>query len=356
MFEDRETVARLLARNGLSPHTEEHWRRLWSSNPALGAFPEPPPIGWVLVADDRVVGYLGNIPMLYEFEGRTLTAAATHAWAVDPAHRNRAILLVQQFLRQTGVDLLLNTTASFEASRVFEALRVPRVPTPHYDVALAWITGPIGVAKSTLRHRGVPLAGLLGYPIGVGLALQRLGKRSGRASSAAVRRLSFSEPGFDGLVGDFWPRLKHQDSRLLAHRDPASLRWRLADPSTRIYTIGDDDGHISSWAIVVDEDNEEIGLRRRRLIDVRSTGDDGREAVRNLLRGAVADCRRDGVHVLEAIGFAGATRSHLEALAEHRRQLPTWMFFYVASDPELAARLARPEAWDPCFFDGDGVL
>jgi hypothetical protein len=42
-----------------------------------------------------------------------------------------------------------------------------------------------------------------------------------------------------------------------------------------------------------------------------------------------------------------------DSFAPHRRERPSWSFYYHAGDPALAADLRRPEAWDPSLFDGD---
>lgn len=356
---DRQQVARLLERNDLTPHDEAHWERLWSSNPAVSGSPTDPPIGWVLETEPgHIVGYLGNVALQYDFGGRTLAAAATHAWAVDVDYRNRAILLVQAFLRQQGVDLLLNTTANYEASRVFDALRIPRVPSRDYDISLSWSTSAIGLADSILRHRRIPLAGVLRYPAGIALALRRHRRGPGRAATPGIRQLEFSDPGFDALVDGFWNALRQDSPRILAHRDARSLRWRFGEETdrTRLYAYEPPggDGKIAAWALVQDQDNAEIGLRRRRLVDLQTNV--GTDAIAPLLRRALADCRRDDVHMLEAIGFSGVKRARLEELSERERRLPAWMFFWQAPDPELAEALAHAEAWDPCFYDGDGVL
>ena len=44
------------------------------------------PIGWVSRGRERtIVGYLGNIPLFYELEGRRLLASVAHAWVTDAA-------------------------------------------------------------------------------------------------------------------------------------------------------------------------------------------------------------------------------------------------------------------------------
>lgn len=70
-FSDCERVCALNSKLGLGPDSSENWKRLWLDNPAIGDG-EKPVIGWVLVASDEIVGFLGSIPMLYEYEGQIL--------------------------------------------------------------------------------------------------------------------------------------------------------------------------------------------------------------------------------------------------------------------------------------------
>src|SRR5208282_5779460 len=64
-FSDFQAVADLKQRWGLAADSIENWERLWSRNPAFEKTQAKPPIGWVLEADGRVVGYHGNIALLY---------------------------------------------------------------------------------------------------------------------------------------------------------------------------------------------------------------------------------------------------------------------------------------------------
>src|SRR5205814_3402678 len=85
-FDDYKSIADLHGRNGLMIRSGEDWRALWEANPAFQEHPGP--IGWVLeTARGEIVGSLGNIPALYEMNGRKLRAAVTCGWAVDPPYR-----------------------------------------------------------------------------------------------------------------------------------------------------------------------------------------------------------------------------------------------------------------------------
>ena len=108
---DLDAVARLHHSVGWTPPTLDVWAHLWRDNPARVAAPDTAR-GWVLVEQDRVVGYLANIVQQYVLDGRTLTAASAASLVVDPEFRGSSLQLYLAFVRQTGIQLLLNTTAA----------------------------------------------------------------------------------------------------------------------------------------------------------------------------------------------------------------------------------------------------
>src|SRR5438552_16532723 len=110
-FDDYESIAALHARNGLMIRSGENWRALWETNPAFQEHPGP--IGWVFeTGRGEIVGSLGNIPALYELNGRKLRVAVTCGWVVDPAYRRHSAKLLLQAQTQINVDLLISTTVS----------------------------------------------------------------------------------------------------------------------------------------------------------------------------------------------------------------------------------------------------
>jgi hypothetical protein len=67
--------------------------RLWINNPVYITFQRDWQIGWVLEKESKhIVGNTGNIPLLYEFQGRT----SAHGWVVDPDYRSYPILLMSR--------------------------------------------------------------------------------------------------------------------------------------------------------------------------------------------------------------------------------------------------------------------
>src|SRR5271170_7380002 len=132
-FSDFEAVAELKRRWGLNADSFENWERLWRQNPALVHGGLERPIGWVLEADGAVVGYLGNISLLYRYGDRPLTAVTAHGLVVDPPYRAVSLTLVAAFFRQKPVDLFISTTAIESVGKIALAFKSAPLPQPDYD-------------------------------------------------------------------------------------------------------------------------------------------------------------------------------------------------------------------------------
>jgi hypothetical protein len=83
-----------------------------------------------------------------------------------------------------------------------------------------------------------------------------------------------------------------------------------------------------------------------RLVDFQVLEDDT-QLLRPLLCHALARCRREGIHMLEAFGFAPQKQRVIDSLSPGRRKLESWRYFYKAGNRQLAECLKNPQVWDP---------
>ena len=81
-FNDYDGIQGVTRRNGIRSPAFEDWARLWTDNPYwLG---EITPIGWVLESPSMgIVGTLGNLQRMYEYNGEPVRAVAANAWAAS---------------------------------------------------------------------------------------------------------------------------------------------------------------------------------------------------------------------------------------------------------------------------------
>ena len=362
-LDDYAAVAALNTRNGLRAAPESDWRRLWVDNPSANEFREVP-CGWVMEDScSRVVGAACNVPVMYDMAGRSVRTSTGMAWAVDEAHRNASLLLLEAFFSQNHVDLLLNTTANPVAGKAWQAFRAQKLPQCNYDRNFIWITQYLAFARTIalrMRLRGIrllqiPLAGCLVVQ-DFWRSLHSIWDRS-RQLDHAVQRLDIFDCRFDA----FWETLKATgDGRLRATRDSRSLEWHFRPALQReeVFILacpGDSPTAIDGYLIARRNDRDDIRLRRYQIADLQvRPGRD--ELIPALVAKALHVAKQERADVVELTGFEMARYPLSEALPHRTRQLPTWPYFFKSLDPYLASLLQNPDAWDASPFDGDATL
>jgi hypothetical protein len=354
-FDDYPGISRLSSRQGLPTKSYVEWEHFWTANPTYNCITDWP-IGWVIEADE-IVGYLGNIPRKYDYAGRYLVAAASHGLAVDPNYRNYSLTLIGHFYRQTQAELLLNTSANFQAAQAYRVFRATQVPVGDWNRALYWITDYCGFVDRVLSTKKVPMASLVSIPVGGFMHLKDSIARKPIPPSCSCRVCTYDF--FDERFDAFWKEAVRQSGgRLLATRSREILDWHfqcdMSSGRTWLATVEDRSGLIA-YAVFCRQDSPGFGLTRVRLVDFQALC--GRtELLVPLIGWGLDKCREQRVHMLEAIGFAHRKQEILQSLASYRRALPSWLYFYKANNTTLAQALFDPQIWDPCCFDGDSSL
>jgi hypothetical protein len=356
VFADYPQIAALEARYGLRPKPYDEWIHLWTGNPAC-----PPgwTIGWTVEnASKDIVGYVGNVPSVFAFQGQKLIAASGRGLVVDEQYRSYSFPLFSRFFNQGNVDLIVNTTVNVNAVKLHELFHCERVPVGAWDRAVFWITDYRGFAAKLAATKRLPLPKLLGYPLSAALAAKdRLRRKPLKAVGHGVEVAVAIT--FDQRFDAFWEELRKQHSNsFLASRSRATLSWHfkfsLENKRAWVETVSQD-GTLLAYAVFLRQDNHELGLERVRLVDFRTLNDNS-DLLAPMLTVALRRCREQKVEMLEVIGLSPETQRGLAGFAPNHRDLPAWLYFYKAKDKALAEKLRDPRVWDPSPFDGDGAL
>jgi hypothetical protein len=357
-FADYECISALGSRYGLSTETKEEWSHLWANNPVYQAFPNWP-MGWVFENENsEIVGHIASIPLLYELDNQRLIASASRAVVVDTPYRSYSFQLLSRFFHQKQVDLFLATTVNAQATKANEVFRALRVPAGTWDQSAFWITNYQGFSASVLAMKDIRGVRALRVPLSVGLVVRDA--LEGRLFHGHANRVETSFClEFDERFDDFWQELrKTYPHRLLANRSREMLDWHfkhaLAGGRAWVLTAGKGSA-LAAYAIFFRQDNPSHSLTRMRLVDFQGL-EGNTELLRPLLCQALARCRREGIHMLEAIGFAGDKQRVIDSISPCRRKLESWRYFYKAGNRQLAESLKDPQVWDPSCFDGDASL
>jgi hypothetical protein len=360
-FKDIDDVAALHRDVGWPVPTLQTWQRLWIDNPALQGDQSDQVRGWVLEHGTRLVGFLCNLAQTYQFGERRIRAAVASAMVVNSEWRGEAMKLVTAFARQPNVDLLLNTTAARQTSKIFEYFKFRRIPHPGYDLSYYWVLKSAEFLRAALLKKAVPKA--LSEVVGVGLApflraemiVRRRRPRASRRINA-VEVISADE--VSGEFDDLWERRLAESKKLLAERRSTTLRWHYAaagrtHPAKLL--CARNGSQLVGYAAVVRRDSERIGLKRAFLADIFVERDNS-ETIELLLGASVRQARLDGAAMIEAVGFPENVRQIFRASCPFELRNESWPFLYSARDSELHESLTEPSLWYPCLFDGDGSI
>lgn len=357
-FADYPQVARLQAERGLHVRSFEEWRHLWEGNPAY--IDREMPIGWVLEAGSKIVGYVGSIPAEYVLDGKRLAAGCGYSWVVTPAYSAYSILLLHEFLRQENTDLCVSTTASVVSCKAHIALGAVTAAGGTWDRSCIWITNYAGFVSSWLERKKWPATRAISYPISAALyakdSLRKGAARKKSDANAHVRVECCDE--FNEQFDLFWEKLQEENpGKFLADRSRPALTWHfqfaLREKSVWIATVKEGSS-LRAYAIFRLLPNANAEARRAALVDFQSIADGG-NLFYSLLDWALERCSREGIQLLQTIGLCPAGIGDITALAPYTIRQPGRPL-YKARDGSLAKRLSDPNVWTPCLFDGDASL
>lgn len=354
---DYEQIAQLEGRHGHGENSYEEWSHVWLANPLYRELRDGWSIGWVLEDEHhQIVGSVGNIPLLYEFEGRRIVVATSRYWVAEAEYRSASLLLVDELINQRHVDLYLTNTVSVASMAFLSIFKCQRVPVGVWNESAFWITNYNGFVESFLALKGYPLGKPLSYPLAaVAFVKDRLTKKGLGGRDVEVNCCVVFDERFD----DFWMELKRRSPRvLLAVRTREMLEWhyKYAMSRNQIWIATVVDGtRLIAYAVFDRKDKRRIRLKRVRLVDYQSL--DGDTALlQPLLAWAVRRCRDEGIHILECRGRYLEQGDLLDVIAPYRCELPTWVYLYRANNPGLARSLEQRSAWAPSLFDSDASL
>lgn len=370
-FEDYPQIASLESRFELAAKPYDEWIHLWRGNPLYRQLGADWPIGWVLEDQDgKIVGSMGNIPLLYEFDGRTILAASGRHWVAEPAHRGASILLLDSLINQRNIDYYVNTTVSNASVPAVTALGCSRVPVGIWDEVAYWITNYLGCIKCAIAgHSSLSFpsrGGVSNHVKGMGNMLSKISRRALAGGwRKSVKKdcnvdVEVNEAkDFDDRFDNFWDELKRRRPHvLLAVRSRDYLQWHfkyaLSGNRLWIATIGDK-FQLKAYAIFCKTTNAKTGINQMKLVDYQALDED-RAMLASVVSWALRKCRSEGIHILEHTGRWLEEGEFFGNAAPFRRKLASWQHFYRVKNPALASSLRDKHSWVPSLFEGDATL
>jgi hypothetical protein len=360
LIDDYYQIAALETKYGFPTKSYDEWMAFWQENPVCKQWDGQWPIGWVLETDSReIVGWIGNIPSAYRFNGRLLLAATGWNWVVHaPYQLGYGMLLVNSLLRQRHVDLFISNSLSPVCETFIRHLGFSRVPVGDWDKSVFWIANHRGFTPVALKMKSVPWPTIIGYPVSALLTCWDWCHdwRMRLRSSAYEIEVCYQ---FDSRFDDFWRELQNQNENvLLAVRTRETLAWHfrrsLMGQQAWILVVSKG-SRLTAYAIFDRQENPANGLQRLRLVDFQAHKG-SEEALFSALSWMLQKCREEAIHALEVQGCWLKRLGLPRIVAPYYRTMSSWRYYYKANNPELSETLKDPRVWAPSSFDGEASL
>jgi len=358
-FEDEKGVQVLSHRNGLlGEQSEFAWQWLWLDNPYC---PKDWPLGWVLEANNEIVGFIGNIPRSYAYKGKQLIIGSAHSFAVDADFRSSTFQLLAAFFSRNPADVFLFSSANELAGPLFRVAGAKMLPQEGYNHSLFWVISGRDFISSALRKKGYGkgISIIIGGLSGPFFAAERILKqrwRSHRHSGVQFMQPLEASSEFDA----FWEALiTERPDCFLARRDGNAIRWQFGHPSAShrqpIILCSRINDRLKGYAVLTRWDSPALDLKRMMVTDLIALNND-QDVIRDLVAAAYEYSRDKGVHVLQMMGFPPFIRTIIDVFKPIKQSYAVWPFWYFTKDADVAADLARPEVWYASMMDGDSTL
>lgn len=141
-------------------------RHIWENNPSIKDCGKHWPIGWVLEKDKHViVGFIGNIPLMYQLNERKRIATCMSLWVVDATYRKYSSALIFRYFRQETADMLVNPNTSSKVScKFFTAFKAKEIFKGSYNKVFFWIINYRQFTACLLKRMRVPFGNFLVLP------------------------------------------------------------------------------------------------------------------------------------------------------------------------------------------------
>jgi hypothetical protein len=359
-FEDYEQISALQIRNGLTATCYEAWAALWIDNPAYHEWQADWPIGWVVQAGTgEVVGFVGNIPVAYQFRGRELRAATPFSWVVDEGYRSYSMLILERVAKQKAIDLVICTPVGPASEPSLKAFKFSKVPVGTWNESAFWITNYRGFSQSVLTWKSIPFSRIISYSVSAALFWRDEFKHVSRQLDRSITDIETCS-AFDGRFDEFWYRLAHENPNVLLHvRTRETLAWHFRNALLRnsVWIVAASKGAVlTAYAIFYRQDSRALnGLKRVRLVDFQALKG-SKQMLGPFLSWMLRRCGEEGIHMLEVIGCWLDRPDLPQVVAPYHRRLSSWTYYYRASNDELSETLKHPEMWAPSWLDGDASL
>jgi hypothetical protein len=272
--------------------SEASWRWLVEGPPGARELSDDGPAGWVCEHDGKVSGFVGNFVQRFHFGSSVFRGATGHTFLALPSVKGAGTALLSRMTAQPGRFAVFMFNANDVYASRYSRFGFGAWPSETHQVKYSWRVDLPAIVSERLLWRFSALRNFEG--------VRARGERfiDERLKSGTVARLHpgvrvLEEGEVDQRFDDLWARLQ-QDGRLLAARDSASLKWRLADPDlTRrpVILAYESEGRLAGYLLAFFAKQTEIERPSLDIVDLIATREHEEAAIPALVQTLVDNTR-----------------------------------------------------------------
>ena len=253
------------------------------------------------------------------------------------------------------MDLLVDNRRSERSAKLLISYKFNNITTKDYEKIMYWVLDYPNFIKSVIKKKLKIFVGPIIFLLAPILKLYDFIVQ--RNKSFYPKKNTIELKSFDQKFDVFWNNLP-KNNKFLAERDSASLKWRFdrAINKKKISVLAlYDQNNLTGYIIIMRSDNNDIGLKRMQIIDIQTLSND-KENLNDLIVNAIMFARKQGVHILELVGFDDNVRHQASESNPYIRMLSHSPFFYKLTNKELKNAFSEKIEWNVSLYDGDGSL
>lgn len=314
-------------------------RRQWTVNDNLA--PDKT-VGWVLEADDAIVGYLVSIPLRYRIGGEDILAHTPADYMVHPDFRFHGIKLMKEFFKECPNCITADDMAA--TLKVLDWLGAKESGT--FSRYRKVLDGRALSGRESLAKIPSPLW----WPVTVGLRLRDSIFGGSRPKGIEVTTLPNANKDIVNFCRDI-----SEDHQAMLSRDAEFFEWRYGDrspqPDTEFAVAKDDSGEVVGYAVYSFTHG---AMRVGHILDVQVSADAKPEVAQALLAHSVKALRKKGAWSVRYQRF-GADASVSHEILDQLNFLPRGGYHLMTKleDERLEAIVRNQANWNYSFGDSE---
>jgi len=359
VLDDEYEVQNLCVRNGLRRENSKNtWEWIWGGNRFYNS---DWPLGWVLVTNGNIVGFIGNIPRGYTFKGKQLLAGVARAFVVDEEYRSQSLKLIVKFFNQLNADILIFSSANIDSATVYCFAGAKKIPQSDYNKDLFWVISPTAFIFSLLRKKGLSskLSSLISWLIAPLILVEKLLQNRWRGiDSSKIEIITLNKLSVD--ISELWDYIQQTNpDKMFAIRDKEAIEWQFINQSAiqrkpivfAIYMYE----KLYGYTIAMQKDSPEISLKRLIITDI-MVRDNDHALINALVKAVCLYAEENNMTMVQLIGFPISTRLAINKLHPFKHSVIHDRFLYYTNRNNLKNELSQEKTWYASTFDGDSSI